>query len=74
MRIRLGPITIRTASLGHEIQGVDTSTAALVGAPTSGAPKQAVLVTSPVEYEREFGSVDDDLRRAVRLFFDNGGR
>jgi uncharacterized protein len=74
VRIRIGPITIGTASLGHEIQGVDTSTAALVGAATSGAPKQAVLVTSPVEYEREFGSVDDDLRRAVRLFFDNGGR
>ena len=74
MRIRIGPITIRAGSPGRDIQGVDTSTAALVGAPASGAPKQALLVTSLVEYEREFGSADDDLRRAVKLFFDNDGR
>jgi uncharacterized protein len=75
-RIRIPPITIRlrAPSVGREILGVDTSTAALVGAPATGAPKNAVLVTGVVDYEREFGAADDGLRRAVRLFFDNGGR
>jgi phage tail sheath protein FI len=75
-RIRIPPITIRlrAPSASREILGVDTSTAALVGAPAAGAPNDAELVTSVVDYEREFGAADDDLRRAVRLFFDNGGR
>jgi uncharacterized protein len=75
-RIRIPPITIRlrTPSVGREILGVDTSTVALVGAPAAGAPKNAVLVMSVHDYERQLGAADDDLRRAVRLFFDNGGR
>jgi uncharacterized protein len=75
-RIRIPPISIRlrAPSGGREILGVDTSTAALVGAPAVGAPKNAVLVTSLGDYEREFGAADNDLRRAVKLYFDNGGR
>jgi uncharacterized protein len=76
VRVRFPPISIRfrEASPGRQIQGVDTSTAAFVGAPAGGAPTKALLVTSLGDYVHQFGSVDDDLRRAVRLFFDNGGR
>jgi phage tail sheath protein FI len=76
VRLRIPPITIRfrAASLGREILAVDTSTAAFIGAPAAGAPNQPVLVTSIEAYDREFGSADDELRRAVKLFFDNGAR
>lgn len=76
VRLRIPAISIRlrAASAGREILGVDTSTAAFVGAPAAGAPKEPVLVTSVVDYEREFGGADDELRRAVKLFFDNGAR
>jgi phage tail sheath protein FI len=74
-RIRIPPISIRVRapSADREILGVDTSTAAFVGAPAAGAPKGPVLVTSMPDYEQEFGTADDELRRAVKLFFDNGG-
>jgi phage tail sheath protein FI len=65
---------VRAPSAAREILGVDTSTAAFVGEPASGSPKEPVLVTSMADYEQAFGSADDDLRRAVRLFFDNEGR
>src|ERR1051325_3234949 len=64
---------ISTAS--DPIEGVPTSTAALLGEAERGGivPR---LVTSYVEYQRWFGDVFDDtkyLPHAVRGFFDNGG-
>ena len=53
--------------------GVDTSTAAFFGAPAARAPTQPVELTSVGDYERAFRSTNDELGRAVRLFFDNGG-
>jgi hypothetical protein len=55
------------------IQGVATSIAGFVGASADGLEDEAVLVTSVVEYERAFGTVDGELSRAVGLFFENGG-
>src|SRR5436190_17163102 len=55
------------------IDGANTSDAAFIGIASPGAPAAAVDVTSLVAYERTFGSADGELRRAVRLFFDNGG-
>ena len=55
------------------IVGVDTSTAAFVGASAAGAPSQPVELTSLADYERAFGSANGELGRAVRLFFENGG-
>jgi phage tail sheath protein FI len=57
-----------------QIQGVNTSNAAFVGIAGPHAPTAAVEVTSLGEYERAFGTADGELRRAVRLFFDNGGK
>jgi phage tail sheath protein FI len=57
-----------------QIAGVDTATAAFVGAPARRAPSTPVFVTSFVEYQRSFGSQDVELDRAVRLFFDNDGK
>jgi phage tail sheath protein FI len=73
VRIRIPPISIRirAASPGREILGVDTSTAAFVGAPAAGAPKEPVLVTSVGDYVQKFGGADDELRRAVTLYFEN---
>jgi SAM-dependent methyltransferase len=59
--------------LAAQIDGVDTSNAAFVGR-ASGPPATAVEVRSLGDYDRAFGSADGELRRAVRLFFDNGGR
>jgi uncharacterized protein len=58
------------------IQGVGTSTAALVGRAPQGPTNQAVFVTSPVDYEQTFGGpqAGHDLYLGVRLFFENGGR
>ena len=56
-----------------QINGANTSDAAFVGIASPGAPAAAVEVTSLVAYERAFGGADGELRRAVRLFFDNGG-
>jgi Bacteriophage tail sheath protein len=56
-----------------QIDGANTSDAAFVGVASPGAPATAVEVTSLVAYERAFGGADGELRRAVRLFFDNGG-
>lgn len=60
--------------LPAQIEGVDTSNAAFVGTASSGAAAAAVEVRSLVDYDRAFGSADGELRRAVTLFFDNGGR
>ena len=59
------------------IDGVPTSTAALVGEAAGQGPiEQAVLVTSLVEYERAFGAPQsaDELFLGVSQFFENGGR
>lgn len=56
-----------------QINAANTSDAAFVGIAAPGAPAAAVDVRSLVDYERAFGSSDRELRRAVRLFFDNGG-
>lgn len=53
----------------QRIQGVGTSTAALVSRAQQGPTNQAVLVTGPVEYEQTFGGpqAGDDLFLGVRL-------
>jgi phage tail sheath protein FI len=61
------------ASVGATIPAVDNSTAAFVGAAAAGAPVGPVQLTSFAEYERAFGSTNDELARGVRLFFENGG-
>jgi uncharacterized protein len=64
-----------TAELGSQaILGVDTSTAAFVGAPAAGSPPKPVELRSFGDYARAFGSTDGELGSAVRLFFENGGR
>ena len=75
VRLRLPGVSIRvgTPAGTNEIQGVDTSTAAFVGAAAAGAPTEPVLVTSFSDYVQEFGGSDGELGRAVRLFFENGG-
>jgi len=71
--IPVAPIGVGTASAGAgQIAGVNTSNAGFVGTAAPGAPA-AVEVTNLADYERTFGSGDGELRRAVRLFFDNGG-
>jgi phage tail sheath protein FI len=62
-----------TDSIGTTIVPVDTSTAAFVGAAAAGAPVGPVELTSFADYGRAFGSANDELGRAVRLFFENGG-
>lgn len=57
-----------------EIQPVDTSTAAFVGAAGGGPDGQAVLVTSFSEYLLMFGTAGSELAQTVRLFFENDGR
>lgn len=56
------------------IEGVPTSTAGFVGA--APGPRDAVLLTSFVEFEREIGSanIPGFLPEAVRGFFDNEGK
>ena len=58
------------------IDGVATSTAALVGEAGQGPIEQAALVTSLVEYERAFGTPQsaDELYLGVTQFFENGGK
>lgn len=78
LRTVRGRLTVAPPSgsglLPAQIEGVDTSNAAFVGSASSGAPAAAVEVRSLVDYDRAFGSADGELRRAVRLFFDNGGK
>jgi uncharacterized protein len=78
LRTARGRLTVASPSgsglLAAQIDGVDTSNAAFVGSVASGAPAAAVEVRSLLDYDRAFGSADGELRRAVRLFFDNGGR
>lgn len=58
---------------GQAILGVDTSTAAFVGASARRSPPEPVELVSFEGYVRAFGSTDDELGRSVRLFFENGG-
>lgn len=78
-----------TSFRSGSIEGVGTSTAAIVGptidGPVSGIPR---VVTSFIEFERIYGSTDslthgtgdsavsvvNDTALAVRAFFDNGGK
>jgi Bacteriophage tail sheath protein len=60
-------------SAGEPIVGVDTSTAAFVGAAVAGAPIEPVELTSFADYEGVFGKANDELGRAVSLFFENDG-
>lgn len=60
-------------SAAERIVGVDTSTAAFVGAAVAGAPTEPVHLTSFADYEGVFGSATDELGRAVKLFFENDG-
>jgi hypothetical protein len=77
LRTARGRLTVVPPSgsvLPAQIDGVDASTAAFVGTTASGASAAAVEVRSLVDHDRAFGSADGELRRSVRLFFDNGGR
>src|SRR6185369_189696 len=67
------------------IEGVSTSTAAFIGVTDKGpVPKvlltgqrvQPPMVTSFIEYQRQFGGfrTDSFLTYAARAFFENGGR
>ena len=58
----------------HPIEGVSTTTAALVGFTADG-PLTPVAVTSFTEYQRNFGlsAAGQYLSDAVRGFFENGG-
>jgi phage tail sheath protein FI len=60
----------------HSIDGVATSAAGFIGEAVDGPVGQAVLTTSMVDFERDFGTLDPrrDLGYAVKQFFDNGGR
>jgi phage tail sheath protein FI len=61
-------------SRAKAIEGVSTSTAALVGVTANGPP-DPTLVTSFGEYSRVYGQPDDSyLGIAVRGFFENGGQ
>jgi phage tail sheath protein FI len=60
-------------SAAKAIVGVDTSTAAFVGAAVAGTPTEPVQLTSFADYEGVFGNANDELGRAVRLFFENDG-
>lgn len=54
------------------IEGVPTSTAAFLG-PTRKGPKRARPICSYIQFARVFGQ-SGPFARAVRAFFDNGGR
>lgn len=58
------------------LEGVSTSTAAFLGAASSGPVDGAVMVTSFIEYESLFGGFRKDsyLTHAALHFFANGGR
>ena len=74
-----------TSFRSRSIEGVGTSTAAIVG-PTLDGPVQGIprVMTSFIEYERIYGppdpldhggeSVVNDTALAVRAFFENGGK
>jgi uncharacterized protein len=60
----------------HAIEGVPTSTAAFLGATTSGPVDVPLLVRSFTEFEAQFGGLSAELPLgyAVQHFFLNGGR
>jgi uncharacterized protein len=79
-RLRRAIIAVRLAraaspeeAVSDRIEGVATSTTAFVGAAATGAPSGPVELASFGDYERAFGTANDELARAVRLFFENGG-
>src|SRR4051794_28357924 len=81
-----GVYAFEVASGSRPIQGVSTSTAALIGVAdkgpipgetlATGKPAQPQMVTSFTDYQRNFGGFREDsfLTYAVRAFYDNGGR
>jgi uncharacterized protein len=73
LRSRSARVTEDSAPAGTSIAGADTSTAAFVGSARTAAAGEPVEVASASEYERAFGTLDDELERGVRLFFANGG-
>src|SRR5688572_16547011 len=69
-----------TSFRGKPIEGVSTSTAGFVGRAARGPEGTPILVTSLMQFVREFGDPiaspsgpGDFLGHAVRGFFDNGG-
>ncbi|MFY1652547.1 phage tail sheath family protein [Solwaraspora sp. WMMB762] len=70
-------VYIREVSSGvRPLEGVSTSTAAFLGAASSGPVDGAVMVTSFIEYQSMFGGfrTDSYLTHAALHFFANGGR
>ncbi len=62
-------------SADHSIAGVATSIGAFVGWAAQGPTDKAVLVTSFLDFQRQFGGLDSRslLGYAVSHFFNNGG-
>jgi uncharacterized protein len=70
-------VYIQEVSSGvRPLEGVSTSTAAFLGAASSGPVDGAVMVTSFIEYQSMFGGFRKDsyLTHAALHFFANGGR
>jgi Bacteriophage tail sheath protein len=73
-----------TPGLGRPIKGVDTATAAFVGASHEGPVDRSIGVSSLAEFERTYGGgepltfgrrqVHNYLWHAARAFFEQGGR
>lgn len=61
------------ATLPPPIQGVETSTTAVLGETATG-PTQPTEVDSLQDFQRLFGSAPGLMADALRGFFDNGGR
>ena len=70
-------VYIQEVSSGvRPLEGISTSTAAFLGAASSGPVDGAVMVTSFIEYQSVFGGfrTDSYLTHAALHFFSNGGR
>lgn len=76
-RLHPGVYVVETSNPNRPIEGVSTSTAAMVGTSPHGVPGQAKLVTSYEGFRRTFGGhlagEDGYLGHAVEAFFQAGG-
>lgn len=70
-------VYIKEISSAGPLQGVGTSTVALIGVAATGAVNQPSLVTSFDQFRQQFGEKPEDgfyLWYAARGFFENGGK
>jgi hypothetical protein len=59
---------------GRVIEPDDTAVTALLGRCRRGPANKPVPVTSPADFDQQYGEAPGSLRRAVRDFFTHGGR